>query len=95
MWRGREDKDPTRRAVIVILTEQVLQAPNRAALMKEMFPEDGKRCAPTSEEAVTVVKEPGESRPTHGGEDPAVPRAEVWPPRDDGHRASKGPRKRT
>ena len=27
--------------------------------MKELFPEDGKRCTPTSEEAKTVVKEQG------------------------------------
>ena len=39
--------------------KQVLQSPNRAALIKELFPEDGKRCTHVSEEAKTVVKELG------------------------------------
>ena len=34
------DEDPTRRALIASLTKQVLQSPNKAALMKELFPED-------------------------------------------------------
>ena len=55
----REDKDPTRRTLIASLTKQVLQSPNRAALMKELFPEDGKRCTPTTEEAKMAVKEIG------------------------------------
>ena len=53
------DADPTRRALIASLTKQVLQSPNRAALMEELFPEDGKRFSPTSEETKTVVKERG------------------------------------
>ena len=96
------------------------------------FPEGGKSCTPTSEEAKTVVREQGnvpsigafrthghgpvccncisyvtpglaccqcgrsltceKSRPAHRGTDPALPHAEVWPPHNDGLRASKGPR---
>ena len=51
--------DPTRRAFIGSLTKQVLQSPNRAALVKELFPEDGKRYTPTYEETKTVVKQQG------------------------------------
>ena len=127
------DEDPTFRALIASLTKQAPQSPNKAALMKELFPEDGKSCTPTSEEAKTVVKEQGnvealehprthghgpvccncisyvtpglvccqcgrsltceKSRPAHRGADPALPHAEVWPPHNDGLRASKGPRK--
>ena len=32
------DEDPTRRTLIASLTMQVFQSPNRAALMKELFP---------------------------------------------------------
>ena len=53
------DADPTRRALIASLTKQVLQSTNRAALMKEVFPENGKMCTHMSEEAKTVVKEQG------------------------------------
>ena len=54
------DADPARRALIASLTKQVLQSPNRSALMKEPFPEDGKRCTHMSEEAKTVAKEQGD-----------------------------------
>ena len=53
------DEDPTRRALIASLTKPVLQSPNRAALMKELFPGDGKRFSPTSEETKTAVKQQG------------------------------------
>ena len=53
------DEDSTRRALIASLTKQVLQSPNRAVLIKELFPDDGKRCTPMSEETKTVVKEQG------------------------------------
>ena len=59
MWEGREDKDPTRTALIASLTKQAPQSPNKAALMNELFPEGGKSCTPTSEEAKTVVREQG------------------------------------
>ena len=53
------DGGPARRALIANLAKPVLQSPNKAALMKEPFPEDGKRCTPTSEKAKMVVKEQG------------------------------------
>ena len=54
------DEGPTRRALIASLTKQVLLSPTKSALMKEPFPEDGKRCTHMSGEAKTVVKEQGD-----------------------------------
>ena len=53
------DENPTRRALIASLTKQVLFSSNKAALMKEPFPENGRWCTHMSEEAKRVVKKLG------------------------------------
>ena len=52
-------QDPGRRAFIASLTKQVLEHPKKAALVKELFPQDAKITRKIVRKPKTVIQEQG------------------------------------